>query len=326
MLQQPERNLNPEGETRIGDELDRLDRDLGKLGTDSMDTALDILRRVDSIHARIREAQKKGNGLKAESAQMDSLLATIRREAGLFVHVLGKNTLAQERARVQPGEERWWWYLDRVMAERQRRAIFSVLRTAMIVVGVLAVVALVYNRFFQPDPLVLAQIDAVQTGQTFAQQGDLTSALAAVEGGLQKVPGDAELLTLKGVILTLNNDLQEADAAFSAAQRNLGNDESFYLIRCQINLSLGRPDASVQDAQSAIQLNPKSATAYLLLGTGLELKQDYENALRAYENSADFGLQTGNDQIVAQAKIKMGMLIQMMGQLSGPPPTTTPAP
>jgi len=142
-------------------------------------------------------------------------------------------------------------------------------------------------------------------------------------------PNDADLLILKGCLLTLlsNND-QETKAVFSQAEAALGSHETYMLARAQAFLILGKLDLANKDLQDLIRENPKSARAYLILGQVYESQQNSTAAYATYEKASNLATEANDSVVAAQSRIKMGMLMQSMGlfpvfQVS-PTPTSRP--
>jgi predicted Zn-dependent protease len=175
---------------------------------------------------------------------------------------------------------------------------------------------------------VIAAMDASNAAIELAQAGgDKEEALARVEEGLVQAPGDSDLLVLKGCLLTLIGGREaEAEAAFEEAEEALGTREYLLLASAQNYVVLGEPAASQADAEAAIALNPRSAQGYLILGQALEDQNDTSGAYAAYEKASALGLEEDNDAAIsAQARIKMGMLMQSIQNMMPELETLTPA-
>jgi tetratricopeptide (TPR) repeat protein len=93
--------------------------------------------------------------------------------------------------------------------------------------------------------------------------------------------------------------------------------------------NLFQPVLAQANSEAAIEINPQSAYAYLILGQALEDQRDQVGAYQAYEKASALGNETEDPTITAQARMKLGILMQSMSMnnLSGDQtltPTGTP--
>lgn len=329
MFQQNPRDVSAITGGTLGSMLERLEILVGKLGMGlKSEEALEIPTLFDQAAGRLVELDPESTGGKAAAAQFDALTATFRKHLKDFLREVGDPALLDDaRRKAQPPEDNWWWRPEELLAEDRKHQAKNFFRGFGIVVGVLAVLAILYQIFLRPDPSVIAVLDTRREAEQLAiQDGDYLAALARVEQGLQAVPGDGELLAFKGCLLTLiGGREQEASEAFAAAEKALGSREYMLLQSAQTFSLLMQPKLAQARAEEAIALNPKSAQAYLIYGQALEDQKDQGGAYQAYETASSLGMQNNDPTTTAQARIKMGILLQTMNLFpEGAYPSPTP--
>jgi tetratricopeptide (TPR) repeat protein len=331
MLQQDPRNLTSITGERVGDQLERLEVLLGKLGMGlGPDEALEIPVLMDQVYLYIQQTDPENQGGKSASAQFDTFSQTYKKHLAVFLREVGDPAkLEAARIAANPPVEHWWWWPEEALAAQRRNSVKQGLRTLAIVVGILAVLVIVYQLFLQPDPKVIAAMNAQRDAEMLAQTSkDYPGAVARIDQGLTQSPGNSDLLVLKGALLTLIGDREkEANALFDEAEKQLGNREMMLLMKAQNYSILGKPDLSQSTAMEAIGLNPQSAQGYLILGQALEDQRDTTGAYAAYEKASTLGMENNDPTVTAQARMKMGMLMQSMNlvpDFGGSTPSATP--
>lgn len=312
----------------LSDLLDQIENIQGRIGLGIGKKGLDLLILCDRCSERFSQLEQQGVEVRAEKAQFEHITETYRKQAGQFLRDAGGlKALEPLRSTTNPPEENWWWWPERIVAEQRLVSLKGFLRHALIVAAVLLVVVVAYQVFLKPDPKTIAVLNAGQNAQQSMSEGDQAQALADVEKGLAVSPQDPDLLILKGSILSLDESkASDSKAAFDLAEKVINDRELYYMSRAQTYYIIGQVERSKADIQTAIEINPKSAKAYLILGQDLETSGDQQGAYAAYQKASDYG---GNDATtVAQARIKMGMLLQSMGlfpeTLGAPAPSATP--
>lgn len=316
----------PINANNLSDLLDQIENIQGKIGLGVGKKGLDLLLLCDRCDERFNLLEKQGIEVKAEKSQFEHITETYRKQAGQFVReVGGSKEIEQLRVKTQPRSENWWWWPERIIVEQRTKSLKGFLRNVLILASVILVVVVAYELFFKPDPKLIAVMDAGQNAQQSMIDGNQDKALADVEKGLAISPTDPDLLILKGCILSLKaTSAADAKAAFDQAELVINNRELFLMSRAQTYYMIGQVELSKADAQAAIDANPKSAKAYLILGQDLETMGDQQGAYAAYQKASDLG---GDDATtVAQARIKMGMLLQSMGLFPSTQNSTTPTP
>lgn len=321
---QPEQQANPRNLNVL---LDTIENKLGRLSFGLGNDAFTILEDLDAAKKRLEQADQQGTDTRAETAQFESICAVLRKDAGQFLRqVGGQPGLAARRAMQTPPKEHWWWYLDEVYVQSRKQSMLNGLRTVMIAAIVLGFAALIYRLFLTPDPQVIAVLNAQQSIERYFIEDNLDQALTEVEKGLVEVPDSPELLIYKAAILEAMGKNAEAGTVYTQAQSIIQNDEIFTLNRAQVYLVMNNAADTVAILEQYVLENRSSAKAFLLLGTAYELQNDQVKAIEAYEMASEVGNQIEDSTTVAQARIKLAMLMQSFGlnQLETSTPELTP--
>lgn len=196
----------------------------------------------------------------------------------------------------------------------------------MIAAVVIGFAVLIYRLFLTPDPKVIAVMNAQQSVERYFAENDLDQALIEVDKGLTEVPDSAELLIFKATILEAMGKTDESAAIYTQAQSILQNAEIFTLTRAQVYLMMNNPAATSSLLEQYILEDPMSPKAFLLLGTAYEAQHDQLRAIDAYERASTVGNETEDPATVAQARLKLAMLMQAFGlpQMETGTPEPTP--
>ncbi|GAP06593.1 protein containing TPR repeat [Anaerolinea thermolimosa] len=307
--------------------LDEIENHLGRLSINEEMDVFAIFQELDEVKQQLDDGEKRGLALKAEQAQWDGILATIKRDAGeLLRKAGGKSSLQSARNQKGVPPDHWWWYLDEYLAEERRKRFYHILRLGIILGAVLALVVILYQKFFAPDPKVIAEVTAKQNAEQALMEKDIQAALKEVEEGLKQSPESMDLLMLKAGILEAQGKTNEAKALFTELEKRAKNPEAFALSKAQTYMLLNRLGEAIDVLNGLIAQEPDSAKGYLLLGQAYELMGDQLQALQTYEKASEVGERVNDPTTVAQARIKMGMLMQIMGlpTLDQAAPTNTP--
>ncbi len=270
--------------------------------------ALILLRDLDITCQLFEQLNNAELDLESERGRFREVRNQYRRVIGQVLKALGGPTaLAEYRPKPTPPRERWWWYADEIVAARQqqvRKAIFTSVATVVLIIGA---IWLAFKTVLAPDPLVVARYEAEQNSLDLAEQGNYQPALTAVETGLQKVPDSAELMLIKGGIYELLNRETEAQQFFEQAKTRL-TPLPFYLGRAQFYLRTSQYAKMQADTEKVIQLDEKTAAAWLLLGQALEGQHKINEAINAYNQSAIFAADSDESEIVFAARSAVARL------------------
>ena len=298
----------------LGTLLDKLDVLISRIGSGSGTKAFEILHLLDAIAIQMEEMQEQGANTQAAQAQFDTACAVLRKQAAAFVREVGGGKgVREEREKQRSPRLEWWWRLDEIAAQKRKASLVRTLKWTAVLVIILAVLVTAYQLFLAPPSEVIARYDAIQKAVDLAASGNYTQAQAAVQKGLEAVPGDPDLMVWEGVIYGLQGNDAQAASIFSKVKSSYASEESFYLTRSQDYLVIGQYSKSEQDTQAAIAANPDSARGYYLLGSAQEIAKDPQAALISYQQAVDLADRAGDASLVVEAKIKMGYLMQGAG-------------
>ncbi len=318
---------------RISELLDQIENLQGKIGLGYGKSSIEILSLMDNASDRIFAARNQGLIIPSEEAQFNSIIETYRSQAEVFLREIGGvSVLEALRDTTQPIDANWWWWPERIVAQKRATQAKYYIRMGAISLVVIVVVVGVYQIFLKPSPSVMAAQRALQGAQQIAQQvamdgGDIQTAIPLLDEGLKAAPNDPELLVLKGSILSILPDRgSEAVAVFTLAESTINNRELFLLQRAQAYFVLNQLELAFNDAQTAVDLNPQSARGFLILGQMLESQKEFDKAYATYEKASNLASEQSDSYVAAQARIKMGMVMQLMGVNAFNPVSPTPTP
>jgi Flp pilus assembly protein TadD len=304
--------------------LDKVDARIGALETSSTADAVNLLKMLDQIDVLHADLAAAGVDLRAEETRLETIRLTLQRKAGTLLRLVkpqGGLAGLRERRKVNAGA--WWGQLDAYVAEKRRREVRSFLTGVVVLAAILIVAAFVYQRFFAPDPQVIARLNYMQKAQTSAQEGKYQEALQSIDAGLAEFPDDGEMLLWQGAILVQLKRQQEAQVAFAAARPTFEDEPSYLIQRSTIRLQAGDFDGGLADSQEAVRIAPDNAQAYLVLGGAYEIRGQATPAIQAYQKSAELAAASKNSQLEAVAKVRLAMLMQSAPMFQ-PSPQPTP--
>ncbi|MFN8456699.1 MAG: tetratricopeptide repeat protein [Anaerolineae bacterium] len=301
------KKLNPADELRAL--LDSLEERRVKVkGMDSQ-AALQLLYDLDEMAARLQELEAAGLELLPERGRFESIQHRFQQEAAPLLKALGKaTTLATQRPQPLPPAESWWWYLDEWVARQRRHRGRQIALIVAVIILLLGGIYLAFQTVLAPDPQVVARLEAENNALAALDQGDYPAALAAVEQGLRKVPGEASLLLLQGVIREILGDSAGAEQSFRAAQEDMARPLDFYLNRSRLYVRANRLAQAEADARTALELEQNSAGAWLLLGQALEIQGKRAEAIAAYQQAADLASASGENEIFVTARLAVARI------------------
>lgn len=302
-----QKKLNPADELR--EILGRLEEALPTIKTLETQPALNLLLDLDRLDALFQQLELAGLDLRPEQGRFHSLQARLRRQAAPLLQSLGGAAVLQsQRPEPAPPPEKWWWYLDQWVAERQRQLKRQITLVGVIILAVIGGVILLFNTVLAPSPEVAARLEAENSAFEAIEAGQYEEALAFIRHGLQKVPGEPNLLLLQGVVQEMGDDKTSAAASFDQAQARLNNPLDFYLARSQLYLRVGQPGQAETDARAALELDNNLASAWLLLGQTLENQQKMADALLAYQKANELAIANGDSEIIVMARLALARI------------------
>jgi tetratricopeptide (TPR) repeat protein len=270
--------------------------------------ALEMLHNMDEAQQLLTQLQAGGTSVKSELGRFESIQGYVRENVRPLLKAIGgPAALADARpSPPPPADTYWWWYIHQDVAGLQRRLL------RRLVVGIIAVLTLLVGTYvaFQtvlaPDPAAVARIEAESDAFLAFDEQDLPGALAALEQGLEKVPGDASILLMRGVFLELLERPDEAEAVFAQAQVAMDDLEAFNLGRGQIYFRTNQFEKAELEARAVLESNEDMAAGWLLLGQALEYQSRRLLAAQAYERAGELALDSNQNEIVVLARLGLG--------------------
>lgn len=310
-LQQRQRISTPTEQLRKT--LDRLEAQIGLLEHDTNDAALQILPLFDTAQTLFDDLSETGADLSPETSRFETLSGQFQKKGNAFLRKIGGTTALETlRQTHAPDTERWWWFIDRWLADRKRAQVRLQGKTLLTGVAVFAVLALLYTLFLAPDKATREKIGHQQNAESFGKEGNYGQALDEVNQGLDYAPDDVDLLTMKGVFELYLDRTADAAASFEAAEAAAGSHVDFLLSRAQVYLILEDPEAVLADAQVVVGLAPDSPFGYFYIAqANVALGNPFE-AQENFEKAAELASAAGEIELEAMARIQLGYLLQQM--------------
>ncbi len=160
-----------------------------------------------------------------------------------------------------------------------------------------------YNNYkFQPE-------DYANLGSLFLKKGEQEKALNCLEKALHKDYSNARTINNKGLVLMELGHIDLAIQEFSSAIHFQPKLAEAYRNRGFARLKNNQMDSAYTDLQKAIELDASSPYNYFYLGKYFEKKQQYEEALKAYEKAKEMAIDHhGIDFVIAEIKRTLSTL------------------
>ena len=293
---------------------------IAKLDEATPDSALELLSLFDQVDKDMDELQVCGMNLASELGQIDTLTAQFKKKRALLIRkVGGPQVIAEARKIRQPTTDHWWWYVDQSLAAENRKNTINTLRNLGITVVIIVISALLYQRFFAPDPAIQASNGYQQRAENAVLDQDFEYALQEVENAIRYTPENPELYTLQGVILQVLGEPEKAQVSFETALGKYDSKDLFYNARAMVYLMMGDPQSALADAETAIEINPDSALSYLQIAQSYESQGEILKAIGSYKEADEIARRTGNVQLQAIIRVNLSNAYQRI-----PLPTLDP--
>jgi cytochrome c-type biogenesis protein CcmH/NrfG len=299
--------------------LDLAERRLGQIERVKKEEVIELLGWLDQIASLVDHLEADGVDLRSERTRLESLEGSVHRQAGAIVRRAGQ-AIAEKRQEIEPSEDRWWWWLDRMVMEAARQ---RVVRGAL-TVGIVAAVALMayslFNIFLPTDPEVEKAQGYQLTAERFVMDGNWASAEAQFTEALKHTPKDVMLWTWLGITREEQDNQQGADEAFAHARDVAGTELTYRLARGQAYTQANLPAKALAEAEKAVALEPDSAQAHFILAGAYESSGRALDAINEFEKVSGMAENT-DPQLVVLSRMRMGMLMQSGAAMA--PVTTT---
>jgi tetratricopeptide (TPR) repeat protein len=284
--------------------IDDCEKALAALGPDS---ARRLMLDADAAHRRLEQLVAEGADLRGEAARLGTIDERIVRSARPIVQSLGGTAeLAALRQQIAPGTDARWWLLDHELDLRRQRLLRQIGTIVVVVAIVILAGYLARPILFPSDPVG----DAVNAATRALESNSIPGAIAAIDSGLAKIPTSTELLIWKGILLEKSGNQQAGTASYQQALAHAESDRDFYLQRAIVSVRLGDYARVVTDTTTVIQKYPDAADAYYVRASGYDGLGERTEAIADLEKCADLAQASGNDALFAQARVRMGTLMQ----------------
>ncbi|MEN4042152.1 MAG: hypothetical protein ROW39_07405 [Anaerolineaceae bacterium] len=305
--------------------LDQIEARLGKIAAGSSDQGLPVLVDLDEVYHRLNQYRGDPDSIKAETTQFDYVQATIRANMGLLLsQVGGPARLQAMRTQLKPEAARWWYYLDELVAQRQRGLMQRAGVTAVMIVVVVALLGVIYQAFLAPDAQTVARLRHQRDAETALMQGDIETALSEINRALGYDPENLELLVMQAIAQQLTGHEETAAASFAQLATRFATQEEFLVQRALYYNQFGRPDLALADAEAVLAINPNSPAGHFYAAMAYEKLERFNEALELYEIAYTLAIEQDQTALAVTIRMNMGMLLQALPALVTPEQQTQP--
>jgi tetratricopeptide (TPR) repeat protein len=269
--------------------------------------ARQLMLDVNAAHQLTGELAATGADIRGEMSRLVTVDDRIIGRAGDVVRSLGgRQTYVELRKSIAPDSAFAIWGLDREL-DAIRSRLFQRIG---ILIGVLVVILIAgyiaRPVLFPPDPVG----DAVAAATRSLGTNDLPGAISAIDSTLLKMPTNTDLLIWKGILLEKTGDLAGSMKSYNLGLSNATSDRDFYLGRAITFVRIGESYRVITDTNTVLAKYPDSAEAYYVRATGYEGIGKRIEAMADLEKSAELAQAAGNDALFAQARVRLGTMMQ----------------
>lgn len=316
-----ESRSGPSTDLRRG--LDRADNLIVKPNRENV---LDLLLQMDEIERLLERLELGGLDLRSERGRFESLQRKVSNRADDVVRAAGGPAGLVRLRENHATDDHFWWYLDEAVLEKRRRQFGRLMRSLLVLAGILAGVWVLLTYVFPPDPDVLLASDAVASMQDLAVEESWEEGLTlARETRSQMSKGDVELLLWEAVLAEKVGQQAQADEALAQARLLLEPDQDalFWATLGNVRLTVGDLAGAQADGERALAADENEPQGYFLLGAVAERGGDVGAAIDYFQQTFDLAIDS-NPQLAVIAKVRQGTLIQQAPVLTDTPETGNP--
>lgn len=301
-LQQQHDQLNDADALRAT--LDGLEKGEGGL---TRATVEDMLADFARAREMLQFQEEAGTDVRSERSRYEDIGSRLERDATRVVRYCGGGDRYRAlRTQLGVDDDEAGWQLDLIAARRARRVLIVAGSTLASILVMLGLGYVFRETLFPVDPVR----DAVGAAQAAAQKRDPAAALGAIETGLAYSPTNATLLIWQGAMLPITRSAESVEA-FGKARAALG-EADFMLERSQVWLAALEFDLALRDLNGVIVIRPKDPIPYYLRASAYEGLPDRKAAIADLEKAGELAQLAGNDYLYANAKIRLGYLMQQL--------------
>lgn len=306
----PSRAVTPADELRrLLDESEK--RAVGVRNAGPADTR-ELLDWLDRIHRLFPELEAGGVDLAPERGRWQAVQGTVRRHSASIrreLASLGGLRALRSKGETLPDRAQWWWWLDEIARETNRKRVRSLIIALVVIAGLLLGGRWLMNRFFPVDPLVIEALNETAAGERALQEGDIETAITHYEAARTAVPDDYNTLAWLVGLYDLGGRA-DAAAAATADLLKITDESRAYANLADVYTRLGQAQRGLELAQTAIAANPDNPQAYLARGGAYESMRQFGPAIQSYDKAATVAEAQNNAELQAIARIRMGQLLQ----------------
>lgn len=276
-----------------------------------------LLEDMDRISALWPVLEAAGVDLRPEAGRWETIQALLRRVARrLLKELRPSGGLAAVRAAQHPdGQAAWWWHLDAMVAEENKRRLRRTGLGAVIVVAVGLAAYFAFRLLFPVDPNVQAALDLQSAGELKIQKsGDFAGALADFKTATTYQPNDVETWLRLGVVQEKLGDQAGMAESYGRARALLASDAEFQRNRASVYFTLGSVDKARQDAEASVAAAPDNPYTHYLLASIYETLGQGQAALAAIQRAAELADAQQQSQLSAMARYRYAIMMQQVQQ------------
>lgn len=284
--------------------LNGLEKAEGRLSSANV---VEILTQFAQAREMLMHQETAGTDVRSELSRYEDIGARLERDATKVVRLVGgpdRYRLLRAELGVDGAED--GWQLAEIAARRARRVLIVGGSTLAAFLFMLGLGYVFRETLFPVDPIR----DAVGAAQAAAQKRNQATALSAIETGLSFSPTSATLLVWQGAMLPMTRSA-ESTASYAQARAALG-EVNFLLERSQVWLAAQEYDKALLDLNGVIAARPKDPIPYYLRASAYEGLPERKAAIADLEKAAELSQLAGNDYLYANAKIRLGYLMQQI--------------
>ncbi len=300
-------------QSTINTHLDEIEAMLGRLDSKKSDLAENILDRMDLVDLQIKKINSIKNDQKSYDIQLEYIRKRIQSHAGIILKAIGGvDAYRSKRKNKNISPDSWWWYLDRWLLNKRRKQLLRASIITAVILTVLMVIGVLYNRFLAPPPEVRARMQHENASSSLVEAGDFPGAILELDQAIAYAPDDVQLRIQKGVLHLKLGENDKAEEEFQIAWRINEDPYTFYMERSLNEVQLDLFDEADLDTGEMLKYKPDSAEAYLLRGQLFEKTGENDAALAAYQKASDFADEQDNVEIITTVRLRMAFLMQTM--------------
>ncbi|MGE5602649.1 MAG: tetratricopeptide repeat protein [Nitrososphaerales archaeon] len=287
--------------------------------------AVQLLKELDRIAELWPQLEAQGVDLRPEAGRWETLQASVERNApGILAELQRCGGIRTIRKEVHPaGTDAAWWHLDEYVAQARSKRVRRTLSIGLGVVVLVAAAWFLLQKLFPVDPKVAESVRRVSRGEQLVQQNnDWAGAIAEFQAAAALTPGDYDVWLRLGVAEEQLGNQQAAQDAYAKARDLLPSEGDFLKGRASAYLLFNLFDQAGKDIQAALAIKNDDAQAWYQAASVYESRGQISEAIDALQKAGAYAEKTGQDELTALSRYRMGMLMQRMNVPQGTPSAT----